>query len=423
MHKKIITHEERHIVLGNFLSLTTLQSISYILPIVVLPYLIRIIGMEKFGLIAFAQSLIQYFNILTDYGFTLSATRKISLAKDHEERISHIFSAVITVKIIFATLSLIILTALLYFVPKFRQDWPVYALSFGSVIGSSLFPLWFFQGKEKMSHIAVVNVICNTSYAICIFLFINGPKDYLRVPFFNSLFIIIGGIWGLSIAFKKFKLRFIVQKYIHLKDEIRTGWDIFISIVSINAYTATRTFAVGLLTNNVLTGYYALAEKLASVIQTFPMESFSQAVYPRISKVFAKNKQRSLAIMYRIQDNITLGFIVCLPIIYFIAPWVITLICGQSYPQILITLRTLMLGVLFVGANNFRVQFLLVCGKQDLYARIHITAAIIGLPLVFLLISKYSYLGAAISTVIIESGVFILTSVIINNLAKKIIKK
>ena len=288
------------------------------------------------------------------------------------------------------------------------------------MIGSTLFPLWFFQGKEKMSHIAVVNVICNTSYAICIFMFIKGPQDFLLAPLFNSLFLIISGIWGLSIAFKNFRLRFILQKYIHLKDEIKTGWDIFISIVSINAYTTTRTFAVGLLTNNVLTGYYALAERIASVIQAFPMESFTQAVYPRISKVFAKNKQRALAIMYRIQDNITLGFIVCLPIIYFLLPWVITFLCGQNYPEILITIRILLVAILFVGGNNFRVQFLLVCGKQDLYAKIHITAAIIGLPLVFLLISKFSYLGAAISTVIIESGVFILTSIIINNLAKKI---
>jgi len=66
MHRKIVTHKEHKIVLGNFLSLTSLQGISYILPLIVIPYLIRVIGMEKFGLIAFAQSCVQYFMILTD---------------------------------------------------------------------------------------------------------------------------------------------------------------------------------------------------------------------------------------------------------------------------------------------------------------------------------------------------------------------
>ena len=105
MSTRIVTHKERKIVLKNFLSLTTLQGISYLLPLVVLPYLVRVIGIEKFGLIAFAQSLVQYFMILTDYGFSLSATRKISLCGEHNKKVSAIFSSVMTVKLIFAALS------------------------------------------------------------------------------------------------------------------------------------------------------------------------------------------------------------------------------------------------------------------------------------------------------------------------------
>jgi len=423
MSTRIVTHKERKIVLKNFLTLTTLQGISYLLPLVILPYLIRIIGIEKFGLIAFAQSLVQYFMILTDYGFTLSATREISLCGEQNDKCNIIFSSVMTVKLIFAGLSFLVLCAILYFIPKFRQDWIVYILSFGSVIGSTLFPVWLFQGKEKMGYITLVNVISSITYGICIFLFIRQPQDYLLVPLFNSLLLIVSGLWALHIAFNRFQLQFIFQRYTTIARQIKTGWNIFISILSINIYTASRVFAVGLLTNNMLTGYYSFAEKLAGIVQSFPMDSFSQAVYPRISKVYAKNKQRALAIMYRIQDGITLGFVISLPIIYFLAPTIIKLIGGQDYPEVLMTLRLLLGGVFFVGANAFRVQFLLVCGQADLYARIHVTAAVLGLPLIFFSIWKFSYLGAAIATVLIEAGVFILTSLIIGNLAKKIISK
>jgi len=420
MTSRIVTHKERKIVLGNFISLTTLQSISYILPLVVLPYLIRVIGIEKFGLIAFAQALVQYFMILTDYGFSLSATRTIALIGEHKRKISALFSSVMTVKLIFSAASLLILSTILYFVPKFKNDWLVYVLSFGAVIGNTLFPVWFFQGKEKMSYIAIVNVISGLLYAICIFMFVNNSKDYLLVPLLNSLLSIISGILGLYIAFKKFRLEFIFQKYADLKREIKMGWDIFVSILAINIYTTSRVFAVGLLTNNVLTGYYSLAEKIANYIQTFPMDSFSRAVYPRISHVFAKNKQRAVAIMYRIQDGITLGFVVSLPIAYIIAPWLIGLVCGVAYKEVIFALRLLLVAVFFVGANNFKVQFLLVSGKQDLYAKIHITAALIGLPLIFILIRQFSYVGAALATVLTEAGVFILTSLIVEKLAKRI---
>jgi len=417
--KRIITHKERKIVLGNFISLTTLQSINYILPLVVLPYLIRTIGMEKFGLIAFAQSLVQYFMILTDYGFSLSATKTISLIGEHRQKTNEVFSSVMTVKFIFAGISFLVLCAILFFIPKFKTDWLVYILSFGSVIGSTLFPVWFFQGKEKMSYIAVVNVISGLIYAICIFVFINNPTDYMLVPFLNSLLSIISGILGLYIAFRKFRIEFILQKYVSIKQELKTGWDIFISILSVNAYTTTRIFAVGLLTNNVITGYYSLAEKIANYIQTFPLDSFTRAVFPRISNVFAKNKQRAIAIMYRIQDGITLGFVISLPIAYLIAPWIIKITCGVVYEEVVLALRLLLGGVFFVGANNFKVQFLLVCGKQDLYAKIHIAAALTGLPLIFILIYKFSYVGAAFATVLTEAAVFIVTSLVVEKLAKK----
>jgi PST family polysaccharide transporter len=419
MPAKIVTHKERKIVRENFISLTTLQGISYILPIIVLPYLIRVVGLEKFGLIAFAQALAQYFMILTDYGFSLSATRTIALIGEHKKKVSALFSSVMTVKLFFAAISLLILCAILYFIPRFRADWPVYLLSFGTVIGNTLFPIWFFQGKEKMSYIAFVNVISGITYAICIFIFINGPENYLLVPLLGSLLSIISGILGLYIAFKKFRLEFILQKYADIKRELKTGWDIFISILAVNVYTTSRVFAVGLLTSNLLTGYYSLAERIANIIQTFPMDSFTRAVYPRMSNIFAKNKQRAVAIMYRIQDGITLGFVISLPIAYFISPWIIRLACGSAYPEIVFALRLLLAAVFFVGANNFKVQFLLVCGQQNLYAKIHILAALTGLPLIFILIKQFSYVGAALATVLTEAGVFILTSLIVEKLAKK----
>lgn len=423
MPARIVTHKERKIVFENFISLTTLQGVSYLLPLVVLPYLIRVIGIEKFGLIAFAQSLIQYFMIITDYGFSLSATRKISLCKDCENQTSAIFSSVMTIKLLLAALSFLLLCMIIYFVPRFRNDWLVYILSFGAVTGNTLFPVWFFQGKEKMGYITLINVIGGITYAACIFLFIKSPKDYLLLPLLNSLLCIISGMLGLYIAFSKFKLEFIFQKYTDIKSELKTGWDIFISTVSINAYTTTRIFAIGLLTNNAITGYFSLAERIANFIQTFPMDSFSRAVFPRINKVYARNKKRALAIMQRIQLGITSGFVVSLPIAYIIAPWIIRLTCGNAHQEAVIVLRLLLVAVFFVGANAFRVQFLLVAGKPDFYAKIHITAAIIGSPLIFILIHEFSYAGAALATVITEAGVFIVTLITIERLAKEISRK
>ncbi|MFH0855260.1 MAG: flippase [Candidatus Omnitrophota bacterium] len=416
MRHKVISQKDKKLVLENFASLSTLQCINYLLPLIVLPYLIRIIGPEKFGLIAFAQAFIQYFMILTDYGFSLTATRKISLCKELKQA-STIFSSVMTVKFILAALSYLILLVLINVVPKFKSDWLLYLFSFGAVIGNTLFPVWLFQGTEKMKFITIINIIGGLIYAISVFIFVRAPDDYILVPLLNSLFFIVTGIFGLYIAFKEFDLEFVFQSYHDIKQELRTGWGIFISVVAINTYTATRIFAVGLLTNNTITGFYSIAEKIAGVVQTFPLTALSQALFPRISWIFAKSKRRALNLMHKVQRSTTLIYLAAVPVIFFASPFIVRLACGSDFPEAVISLRMLLLSVFFISANAFKIQFLLVCGRPDIYSRIHILAAIFGLPLIFVFIYNFSYLGAAAAAIAIEAVIFISTSQILYALA------
>ncbi len=401
--------KERKVVMKNVASLSVLQAITYFLPVIILPYLFRVIGPEKFGLIAFAQAFVQYFMILTDYGFNISATKEISLYREEHVKVSNAFSSVMTVKIALAALSLLTMGIIVYFIPKFRNDWMVYVFSFGTVVGNTLFPVWFFQGKEKMKHIADLNIIGGIVYAALIFIFVRQPSDYLMVPLANSCVFLITGIMGQYIVFRRFRVSFKFQGYENIRKQLRGGWDIFISIAAINAYTTTRVFTVGLLTNNTLTGLYSIAERIASFCQTFPLASFSQAIFPRLSKIFHKNKLKALKIMQHVQ-HITLNIaLICLPLIFIFARLLVKVVCGGNYNETVLSLRLLIISVFFVSANAFRVQFLLVCGKTHIYSRIHIIMAMMGLPLIFLLIYSFSYVGAAVATVAIEAGIFTIT--------------
>ena len=407
---------ERRVVMKNFVSLSVLQAITYILPIIILPYLFRVIGPEKFGLIAFAQAFVQYFMILTDYGFSISATKEISLCREEHHKVCSVFSSVITVKIILAVLSLGILGATVYFVPKFRNDWQVYVFSFGAVIGNTIFPVWFFQGTEKMRYIAELNIIGGLLFAGSIFLFVKGPQDFLMVPIINSCVFLTTGILGLYVVFRRCKVLFKFPGYENLRKQLRAGWDIFISVVAINAYTTTRVFTVGLLTNNTVTGFYSIAERIANLILTFPLSSFSQALFPRLSKIFHKNKLKALDFMRRIQQITVNVSLICIPVIFVFAHLIVKIVCGGDYPETVLSLRLLLISVLFISSNAFRVQFLLVCGKTHIYSRIHVVMAMIGLPLIFLLIYSFSYVGAAIATVVIEGGIFAVTFVTVRKL-------
>lgn len=406
---KMIAPKERKIVLDNIVSLSALQAVTYLLPVVILPYLFRIIGPERFGLISFAQAFVQYFMIITDYGFNISATKEISLCREEHNKVCTAFSSVMIIKIGLAFLSLLIMGIIVYFIPKFKNDWLVYVLSFGAVIGNTLFPVWFFQGTEKMKYTANLNILGSITLAFLIFFFVRGPGDYLKVPLIYSFVFLTTGLLGQYVVFQRFKVSFKLQGYKNIGQQLKAGWDIFISIAAINAYTTTRIFTVGLLTNNTITGFYSIAEKIATLFQTFPLTSFTQALFPRLSKIFHKNKVKAFKIMSRLQQitiNVTL---IGLPLALIFSNLIVKIICGQDYQQTVLSLRILLISIFFISSNAFRVQFLLVCGKTHIYSRIHVIMAMVGLPLIFLLIYSFSYAGAAIATVVIEAGIFTIT--------------
>ncbi len=401
--------EERKVVLHNAASLSLLQIITYTLPIVVIPYLFRVLGAEKFGLLAFAQALTQYFMILTDYGFSITATKEISLCQHEHAKVCKAFSSVMTVKLALTALSFLLLGAIVYFIPKFRNDWLVYVLSFGTVAGNTIFPVWFFQGTEKMKYITILNAAGGLILTLLIFLFIKYPGDYLKVALINSSVFLTTGLIGQYIVFKRFRIAYRFEGYKSVGQQLKAGWDIFISIAAINAYTNTRVFILGLLTNNSVTGFYSIAEKIANACQTFPLDSFSQAIFPRLNKIFQQNKLKAFELMQHIQRVTTIISLISLPVIFIFSDLIIRVACGYAYKESVLVLRLLLISIFFVAINAFRVQFLVVCGKTHIYSRIHVIMAMLGLPLIFLLVHSFSYKGAAAATIALEAGIFIIT--------------
>ena len=113
--------------------------------------------------------------------------------------------------------------------------------------------------------------------------------------------------------------------------------------------------------------------------------------------------------MKRVQQITVIISVICLPIIFLISHVIVRVVCGADYDIAVVSLRILLVAVFFISSNAFRVQFLLVCGKTDIYSRIHVVMAMMGLPLIFLFIYSFSYVGAAAATIIIEAGIFTIT--------------
>lgn len=400
--KEKFRDQDKRRLLENFLSLSVLQGANYILPLITLPYLVRVLGPEKFGLIAFAQAFIQYFNILTDYGFNLSATREISIHREDKAKVSEIFSSVMVIKFGLLLVSLIILTIVVFSFKKFRQDWEIYYLTFVMVVGQALFPVWFFQGMERMKYITFLNITAKLIFTVSIFIFVHKVSDYLYVPLLNSLGFLVAGILAVWIVFRNFNIVFDCPTLTQIGHQFKEGWYIFISTVAISLYTISNTFILGLFTNNTIVGYYSAAEKLIKAVQGL-LRPVSQAIYPYISKLVSESKKEGVKFIQKITLLIGgVSFVLSL-FIFIFANLIVSVILGNQYIESIPVLRILAFLPFIIGLSNiFGIQTMLTFDYKKAFSKILISASILNIALALVLVPFYQHIGISVSVLISE---------------------
>jgi PST family polysaccharide transporter len=393
-----------------------MQGASYILPLITLPYLVRVLGPGKFGLVAFAQAFIGYFSILTNYGFNLSATREVSIHRDDKQKVSEIFSSVITIQLLLAVISFIIMALIVFSFSKFSKDWLLYFFTFGVIVGNILFPVWFFQGLERMKYITILNVLARIIFTIAIFIFIRNESDYVYVPLLNSVGFTIAGIMAMWIVFKIFRVKFKISSINEIKTQLKEGWPIFISQIGMSMYRNFNLFALGIITNNVIVGYYAIAEKIIYAIQGL-QGVIGQALFPYFSSKF-KNlpASESAKFIFRYSKPFLLFYFILFIIVFIFPEKFVYLISGRVLINTVINLKILSTIIIIGGLNYyFGILGLVSMGYSNLFKRFVLIAGISNIVIVIFLIILFKDIGASISIVLSES---ILLFLILKNFVK-----
>ena len=403
----------RRRLLGNIFSLYVLQGLNYAIPIAVLPYLVRVLGMERYGLIAFAQSFAQNITILTDYGFNYSATRAIARQRDDHESVARLSSAVILIKLALTLLGGAILLGVVTTVPRFHQNASFFFVAFIAVIGNFLFPVWYFQGIEKMRYISYVIGTCRLAGAIALFIFVHHADDALLALAIQSSSILAGGVAGMWILIWRLDRRFVLPSVTDLKSVLTEGWHLFVSTAAISLYTSLNVFLVGLLAGNLQAGYFSAAEKLVRALQGL-IAPATQAIFPHMSALAARSRDGALLFAKRTLKWMGGVSLVSSALILALAPYIVKICFGLRASGSIPVLRWIAPLPFLIAVNGvLGVQTMVSFGLDKQFSRILISAGLLNLGLAVPLIHQYAARGAGMSVLCTEFFVVVAMLVVL----------
>lgn len=403
----------------NFISLFTLQGANYILPLITIPYLVRVIGPEKFGLLGFATATTAYFGLLISFGFSLSATKQLAVVKNDKKTVSQIFSAVISSQILFSILSFIILTGLIFSFQKFQDHWNIYYLTFSITFANIFLPIWFFQGMEKMKFITYLSIFSKLIFTLAIFVFVQKEEDFYLVPIFTLLGTLASGFVAFWIIYFTFKVKFIIPSLENIIFQINESKHIFLSSLVGSSYTISITFILGLVTNNTIVGYFTAADKIIKAMQGL-FQPVITTLYPHINNLIHTDIKKATSFLKITMYSIgSISFLVSL-FIFIFSKEITLLILGEKYIESIILIEIMSAVPFFVATGSvFAILTMLSFNRSKQLSKIYMQTAVLSLIMTSILIYMFNSTGAAFSVLFAE---VIATSLMIRYLINSDIK-
>lgn len=391
---------EKKNIIHNISALYVVYITSYLLPLVTIPYLTRVLGPDYWGLIAFAQSFGQYFVLIIEYGFTLSATREVAQQRDNMEKLSELFAGVMGAKFFLILISFSIGIIAKPFIPVFEEHSYLFWLAYFWAISQSLNPLWYFQGLEKMRLVATLDVVAKTIATLCVFIFIHEAKQAPLFLVFQGIASFLSTFVAFWISYRDLHFRF--PTLASTKKALSLGWTLFLFKSAVSFYTVGNTFILGLFVAPTYVGYYAGAEKISKALLGL-LNPVAQALYPRMNHLITYSKIEAAKLAQKSLKFIGAGSIALGLATFLLSPFLVKILLGHEFQPASHTLKILAMLIPMIAISNvLGIQWMIPLKLDRFFNTIIILAGSLNIVLAVILAPLYSYNGMAWAVVISE---------------------
>lgn len=392
---------------GNIISLIVLQGSNYLFPLLTFPYLIRTLGIDNYGVLVFCVSMMQFLNVFIDYGFNISGTKDISIHKQNQEKINDIYNVIMTIKFMLVLLVGIIYIFVIEMVPFFRENRTAFLLGLLIITGNALFPIWLYQGLEKMKYITYFNIGVKAFVTVLVFLFIKNMEDFTLAVLFQTLYFFLPAIISMLFVKIKLKINYKAVLDIHrIKEEFIRGKHIFMTTLWASFYGQGPLLILGFISGSHAAGNYGIGEKVQGAFYGLS-QPFTQALYPYICDLYERKKDQFYIFKQKLLGlGMIFSILIGIALLIFSAP-IGAIISGTNDPKTTSLIAFFSVIVFFSIINTLLVRILHAVNLSHLLNKSFSIAAVVFVCCSFPLTILFQEFGMATTVIIAEGTVFV----------------
>ena len=386
------------------------QILLLIVPLVLAPYLSRVLEPDGVGTASFVESVVAYFSLFATMGISTYGQREISYVQDDMDRRSEVFW---NTKILgFCTSSLAMVVYVVFALLQ-ESNSTLYLILTLNLVAVFFDITWFFQGLEEFGKTVTRNAACRILQVAYVFIFVKTKEDLPLYVLGLGLFTALGNL-SLWAYLPKYVKRIPAAKLKPFRD-IKVVWSLFIPTVAIQIYTVLDKTMIGLITGSSFeNGYYEQAIKISKMLLAV-VTALGTVMIPRIGYHFSRNDTNTIQrLMYRGYRFVWfLGIPLCFGLIMVSAnfvPWFF----GNGYEKVILLLRVLPFLILAIGINTVTGnQYLIPTKRQGLYTVTVIIGAATNFGMNMVLIRFFQSIGAAVASVMAETTIAVIQLIIV----------
>lgn len=381
---------------------------SIVFPLITYPYAARVLNIDDMGAIEFSRSIINYVGLVAGLGISTYAMREGAKLRNNKEKLNYLANQLFSINLIMTAFALGILFFIALCFPYLRGYGSLLLIFSMIPIGTTLTADWINSIYEDFGYITIRNVFIQFIALILIIVFVKDKNDYLIYASILTFSSAGTAIPNLIYIRRYCPLKFVIK--CDLKKHFKPIFLIFAINVATVIYVNVDSTMLNIMCGEYDNGIYGAAVRVYNIFKNL-VAAIVVVTVPRLSALQGSGNTKDTKKLVAMVFNIVFTLVTPLCILCgLLSGDIIAFIGGSKYDSATLPLRVLSVSLFFSSMASFMTtSVLLPNGKEKYILRASIISAIVNLLLNFWMIPKFSYVGAALTTLLAEIIMFMIS--------------